>query len=477
MYGRSQYGRRKPYYPPRPMDMFDEMGLPIYRNNINKRPVVKQQTRPSRYSGYNNVGVPLKQKRLPPMKEVKLPIDKLIVSSKFYMSVCRKFYELTGEYISGGEAAAVKKYLESIDASKFNKKFHELPDRKVISLITEDWLKKRKTSGILNQFSGKTKHSPHRSAAARIGINSETDTILNSDTYIATSAKDAKAPEIKPTIAATVSVGNLFGLSEPRAIMSYFNPQALYSNTQILLDTKNRNNSRSVDTFTWTLTNLISTSPGVTYVAAKVRDIKAIRFPKLQLPHSASLYNQHRRVGLYINEISGQSVLTKENARYHVLFKTTKQNDFVELDPTGMNGRHDYIYFDQPVTELSNVTLSFTSPASKVVFDLDQSTYTVTTYGNPTEFTTAEAHNLSTGDQVEISDFSTDDASADSAVITQMNAIHTNILVTSTTTFTVAVDSSTVTPTAGLMGKIYYESKRIFIPMHIMFIKPGNSKS
>jgi protein involved in polysaccharide export with SLBB domain len=140
-----------------------------------------------------------------------------------------------------------------------------------------------------------------------------------------------------------------------------------------------------------------------------------------------------------------------------------------------MNAKYDYIYFDQAVTELSNVTINFTSPSAKVTFDKDQSTYTVSSYGSPTEFTTAEAHNLSTGDQVEISDFSTDDTTTDATAISSVNATHT-ATVNSTTTFTINVDTSSVSPTSGLMGKVYYESKRIFIPMHIIFIKPGKDR-
>lgn len=279
------------------------------------------------------------------------------------------------------------------------------------------------------------------------------------------------APTVIPNI---VGINQVLGKSSSYGIRSILNPQSLVSYAYLMLDSRYRVlDTDGTTEFSWNYVSNATTQQGTVNSITKFRDVISIRIMPLRIPYTSYLDSTTRlyqRASVYIQEFSAQSFVAHENRRFHFLMSATNDSRWINLQPENFN---DGVFrFDSPITAVNSLTISFGNPLEQVIFDIDRTTCTFS-YGGTTTITTSVAHNLSTGDRIYLEDFTTDDTTADNAKIDTMNSAYGHIITkTSATTFTIAVDTSSISGTAGLTINIYFGAKRMFIPLEIAHIRP-----
>jgi hypothetical protein len=252
------------------------------------------------------------------------------------------------------------------------------------------------------------------------------------------------------SVESPTDVISMFKQTSPRGIQKYFNPRALHTWNYFLLDSRYRVLDNDGTTFfSWDHVNNVNRSQGSVNTVGNIRDIIQIKVYPIRIPYAAGADNDMRRITALFDEFSAQSFVGQENRRFHTMFESKVDGDFIDLDPQYQN---DGIYrFAKPVTQFNSITLTFASPLEKVVFDTDRLSSDIT-YGSPlTTITTVANHNLSNGHRVYISSYTTTNPDQDSSVIASINTSHIVDNVTGTT-FTIPFDSSSIN--SGLSGTV-----------------------
>mgnify|MGYP003387546538 CR=1 FL=1 len=250
----------------------------------------------------------------------------------------------------------------------------------------------------------------------------------------------------------------LFGHSSLSSIYEAYSK--LSKNVTIMLDTKRRNTSDSGTAFQrWNFSNgTIDTSDGTVYVSDEINKITAISIPdNIIIPKGDSL-DGGRYVYMVIDEFKGNSI-SNGSFTYHFRFLRDDHSDgnnFI-LRNTHSGGAPLKYTFSTSVTPPSNLTLYWGDGESYSTMDADRLIATVASTGSTTTFTTTSAHNITNGTIVTISDFTA--AAGLTTIIDSVNANHT-VLVPTTTTFTIPIDTSTLTMNIGETVDIYVPKKR-----------------
>jgi hypothetical protein len=246
-----------------------------------------------------------------------------------------------------------------------------------------------------------------------------------------------------------VDIIRILGQATPEGIQKYFNPQALCSRNYFVLDTRYRVlDNDGTRTFIWDHVNNLSRAQGTVNTVGNIRDIIQIKVYPIRIPYAAGADNDHHRVTALFDEFSAQSFVGQENRRFHTVFEAKVDGDFIDLDSRYQN---EGIYrFSKPITQFNSITLSFASPLEPITFDTDRLSSTLT-HAAVTIITTSANHNLSSGNRVYISSYSTTNAVQDTALIASVNSSHL-VTVTGATTFTIPIDTSSIN--AALTGTV-----------------------
>jgi hypothetical protein len=224
----------------------------------------------------------------------------------------------------------------------------------------------------------------------------------------------------------SVNLTGIFGKNNSSELLKMFNPQALYNEEKILLDTRYRTLSGDgTQSFNWTYTAYPTTNQGTTNSLEEIRNIKAMRLGPFRIPKTASADKHHNRLTIFVEEYSTQSVVAHENRRYHWMAEPTVNGSWIEVDPTKYDD--GWYEFNNVVTKLEELTLSFGSPLQKVIFPTDRMSGTIT-YSNPAILTTAQPHTLINGSNVIIETFNTNSSINDANAISLVNAVAGNTI-------------------------------------------------
>jgi hypothetical protein len=291
-----------------------------------------------------------------------------------------------------------------------------------------------------------------------------------------------------PVESPLASIKNILGVNRLSDAVRKFNPQSLVRRNYILLDSRYRiitslSANGGVPSFSWNyIVNSQQTAQGTANIVGNIRDIIGIRAYPFRIPYVSNADNRYSRVTMLINELGSQSFIAHENRKFHFMFQSTIDSDFIDLSTDNQND--GYFWFEKPITTLDTITVTFGSPLEAITFDGDRDTCTIDyfTIAPLTQITTQTEHNLNNGDRVYFSNF---DLGAVNPILVDQVTINNNIkrtinresgfLITTIDdfNFSISFDSSLIqNPIANLLFNVYYGSKRLFIPLELTYITP-----
>ena len=144
---------------------------------------------------------------------------------------------------------------------------------------------------------------------------------------------------------------------------------------QITLDTRNRNlvdsDPGSRDTISWEFHQGVRMEQGCfTSQGGELKDIIGIEAGTIMMPNIFdALYHEYSQVSMFIREFSDQSCILTDKTRYHFLFNAEliSGQDKIRLTPVFWE-----CAFNNPITTVNTLTVSFAGPAERLSFGYDR---------------------------------------------------------------------------------------------------------
>lgn len=282
------------------------------------------------------------------------------------------------------------------------------------------------------------------------------------------------------------SVTDILGMKTSNELVRILNPKSKERRNHMLLDSRYRNVfNQSVDQiekFQWNYVQKSQTrTNGSVNVIGNVRDIIGLRIYPFRIPYTQDSDNEYTKISLFIQELEAQSFIAHEDRKFHFMLNATVDGEFINLDADVYNG---YFWFETPVTTLNTITVSFGNPLEPILFDGDRDYcgFDYFSMAPETLITTELDHNLANGDRVYFTNFRTNvlppilsvQIAIDQGIVNTINDINGHLVtVINSTQFKISVDSSLIqSPVTDLRAKVFYGSKRTFIPMEIIYLYP-----
>jgi hypothetical protein len=242
-------------------------------------------------------------------------------------------------------------------------------------------------------------------------------------------------------------------------------------NLYLLLDSKYRNLSTDVSTFSWVVSYSQNTVQGtVNTLSDQIHNIVFIQFDQFQIPYVPSADNVYKKVSLFIEEFSAMSILLNNGGRYHMMFDSEVKSNQIKLTPQyNDEGR---FRFYTPINILDTLTIKFRSPFTNVSFLKDRFNISVTPI-NPTQslLTFGEDHSVVDGELIYIENFSTLDPSADVQLINLVNREEGHFVTyISNTELRVNIGLSSITPDPSNIALCFVASRRLIVPIRMGYI-------
>jgi hypothetical protein len=275
----------------------------------------------------------------------------------------------------------------------------------------------------------------HELLKTEIGVNTE-DIRVESDTDF--------TQQITNNFASSVDVASIFGSKTFNDLKNIFAPAASTRTAYVLLDTRYRildNDGRTL--IKWNFVNSTTTTQGSVNFLGDIQNITSVRVSPFSIPYVAQADNAYKRITMYIQEFSAQSVIAQESRQYHFMFQTSVRDRYIDL---GLPRDVDGIYrFRNPISRIDSLNISFGSPLQVISFDLDRRNMLLTSYTPLIKFQSTDPHNLETGDLVYITFFTTANpfGPTDTNIISAVNNLN-GVIVTyvSDTEITIDVDAA-----------------------------------
>lgn len=264
----------------------------------------------------------------------------------------------------------------------------------------------------------------------------------------------------------------LFGINNLETIQRKLNPNGFLRKQYLVLDSRNKslvNSSSSL--FYWEYVPTVHVKQGTVNSVVSVKNLMSIKLYQPMLPRPIGYSSiSSGRISILFNNFSTQSIIASDTRKYHFMTRPR------EISVVGYELQiEDYLdgeyKFHEPITTFDRIELSFGDPLNVLTFHDDR--YNVTfTYGATTNVIFDTAHNLNVYDVISFGDFTTDDINADNIAIQEMNNKY-GIQVSSvanSTTVSVNIDTSSITPTAGLNIVCYIDTRRIILPVEMTYM-------
>lgn len=343
-------------------------------------------------------------------------------------------------------------------------------DQEIITRLSDRWISIRRARD--QQLPGLELENVHAILRDNIGTTAESGAVY-SPTFIQPAPIVAPPPIVVPEPG--VSIDSIIGTKNRYDLLTLINPDALKSYNYLYLDSRQRNLSASsgINSFVWNEDNNANTAQGNFTYTGVVRDITEIRVYPFRIPYPSdgSADNGFRQITLDFNQpFNSQAFIARNNRRFHIIFEVSIDGNFINLQP--YNSNNGEFKFDKPITTLNQITISFGNPINLINFDPDR-LFCTFTYGAITIVNFTEDHNLITGDTVSFTDFNTLAPSTDAQVIAEMNIITGHIITKiNDTSFSINVDTSSITPIPNLSIVCIFDSKTFQIPLQLTFIRP-----
>lgn len=283
----------------------------------------------------------------------------------------------------------------------------------------------------------------------------------------------------RPEPEKNIDIAKLFGTRTPFELQMMFNPSAAYLQSYIIFDSKYRQReSTSRGTFnkmSFGYSPTTNFATGIINSVGKIRDVIAMRIYRPVIPFVTALYmTDARRISLTVEEFTAQSMILSNGRRVHFIMNYDLDSITGDLLSIIIEDFNDGIFrFSKPIQSFETLTLSFGNPDTLVTFPQDR--YNVTfTYGATTIITCDVAHGVAAATSVYITmtTFTTNAPAADATIIASFNSTEPILAAyVSATQLEIAINTTTITPTVGLVCEIFVETRRVVVPMEITYLR------
>jgi hypothetical protein len=233
------------------------------------------------------------------------------------------------------------------------------------------------------------------------------------------------------------------------------------------LDSRNRLQNNTSNEYKWNIHAAgMPGHLGDVRIQDTLQQVIEVKVRPFWIPFTGPLDTYYGTIRMLIKEFYSQSIQVTEFldplegnpkvSQYHFEFEIKQQ----DLNRIFLKPKHSTYRFRKPFARVETLTITFSTPYSDLTLLPDRGNFTMT-YGNPTLFTSPNAHNLSTGDLVYIINASTGDSSIDAELNRPQGQIVTRV---DDFNFTIQVDTSSLVGTETNIH-VFYGSKRIVLPL------------
>jgi hypothetical protein len=249
--------------------------------------------------------------------------------------------------------------------------------------------------------------------------------------------------------------------------------QDVYS-AYVLLDSRYRKIQgvigNPITRYTWEYTPTIYTESGTTNSVSRIQDVLYMQIQPFYIPYTPAADNVYRRVSMLVDEFSALAVVAHENRRYHYMLQSERDGNRIRLDPPSTDeGKYR---FSTPINRVDQLTISFGAPLTSIVFEPDRFNITIAPI-NPleTHLVFPQAHNMTNGEIVILSGYTTGAALADEAKINIINQLDGHVVnVVNATTLSIAINLTLITlPVPTPLVECYITTRRMLIPLRLVY--------
>lgn len=266
---------------------------------------------------------------------------------------------------------------------------------------------------------------------------------------------------------------NLTNLSfNKKDVLSNFNNHFQYNTIIIFLDSKYQNiANRDSSLINFNISNNTKNKQvrsGSVTAVGNITNIVQFEIVSFSIPFKSSADNIQNKITLCLREFTSDCIEAYENSPFHFIFSSEVKKNSIILSP------NNKVYkFRKPITHLNEITLRFGSPLTPIVFDPDRMTSLPIDYSkDPGILTFAQDHNLQTGDMITITNFTSNDPAADMFILDEINnPVGHPITRVDCTSISINIGFKQIrSPIPGQTANVYFESKRVMIPLKITYI-------
>jgi hypothetical protein len=247
-----------------------------------------------------------------------------------------------------------------------------------------------------------------------------------------------------------------------------------YNTITLSVDTRYQNVSNTdLTRFDFNITNNMKKKyprSGNITALGNITNIVKFEICGFTIPYKPIIDNKFKQVTLRLNDFTSDCIEHYEFVHHwKFTMKYIEEDNRISLEPC------EKVYeFRKPITEINNFSLTFGNPFVPIKFDKDRMLTTNIDYTtNPAIFTFGEDHNLSTGDNIIISDFTSLNPAEDFTILEEINSLEGHSI-TQVSCNQICVNGIDLTrilnPDSNLVVEIYFNSKRIYCNIKVTYI-------
>lgn len=281
----------------------------------------------------------------------------------------------------------------------------------------------------------------------------------------------------------SIDVVQILGKKLSSEITNLFNPNANLRKNYLVFDAFTSQTTDGIN-FQWNYSDTDFSGRYTVNSIGTIRNVISMRIYQPIFPSSVVNTNS-KRLAILINEFRAQSIVASGTAAYHFLFRPCYRqtipaivlnlDKWVDLQCEKFND--GYYHFYKPITELSTITMTLYDPLTPIQLPIPYDEVSFT-YGVTTRLTTSRAYpDLYVPDTAAIpgcflTEFTTDNPGADANVINRMNTPFGLSIITKIDdyNFIVNVDTSGITPKAGLIIPVYFNIFRFIFALELTYL-------
>ena len=353
---------------------------------------------------------------------------RLLSNEKIVGILLTKIRNQLGRQLTRLEGIATRNHLNSVDASLFPKDVDSF-----LTVLSQQIVEK-----IIKNPCGREQVDIHEMLKSEIGVSTEDvgpDTSGSSMNF---------TQQVTGSFSNAVDVASVFGSKSFNDFKAVLNPDAVKKTAYIFLDSRYRvldNDGRA--SIRWNFTNNASTIQGSVNYLGDIQNIVSMRIAPFKLPYTVQADNEYKKITMYIQEFSAQSIVAHENRKFHFICDLEANDRFIDVK--AKRDESDLYVFKNPISRLDTITISFGSPLQPIVLDLDRRNMKTVSYDTVITFETTDTHNLETGDMVYISGFSTANPDYDINLISKVNNVDgISVTYINDSRISIAVDCSSI---------------------------------